>query len=63
MIEAGPFADLRDRGAKEERAAIVAWLRDIAERNTEAGLDAAGSGIRVLADAIERGDHLKDSTP
>jgi len=36
----------RVRGAAEERSAIVAWLRE------------GGQGMKLVAAAIERGEHL-----
>jgi hypothetical protein len=53
------------RARAEERAAIVAWLRERANARhpTEAGerlLSPAGRGLLLLvADRIETGDHLK----
>lgn len=41
--------------ATTERDAIVAWLRDYAERSTR---HTVSSCIHVVADAIERGEHL-----
>lgn len=41
--------DAYQRGQIKERAALVAWLRS----------NAMGSRWRELADAIERGEHLK----
>ena len=41
-----------------ERAAIVAWLRD----QTFDKQDREWMGVLDIADAIERGDHLKENT-
>lgn len=47
-----------DKCRAEERAAIVAWLREYAERTyRETGFYMAQ--YRDAADAIERGDHMK----
>lgn len=56
------------QGEADERAAIVAWLREVA-RDSEIGrrvrLDHGGEAVGlmlvlgVLADAIEKGDHRK----
>lgn len=48
---------VKRRGEQAERARIVAWLR------SEAVFELHGRSKRVeheLADAIERGEHLKD---
>lgn len=74
MIEAGPFAELRIKGAQDERAAIVAWLRKCADAFAGVPLELKDTGLseaearvysldailryQTAAEAIERGDHL-----
>lgn len=49
--------NLYDKGRSFERQAIVWWLRQQAP-GLMIGAEAAGSLVRNLADAIERGDFL-----
>lgn len=59
-----PITETRLRqGAEAERAAIVAWLRSKFEQARYEGdgpYDPAADLYDALADAIERGDHLKE---
>lgn len=45
-----------------EREAIVAWLRELADKNSGQGPigDRAAFEQRIIADAIERGQHLEN---
>jgi hypothetical protein len=57
---------LREQATENERAAVVAWLRERANgpHRTEQGvssLSPAGRGLLLLmADRIERGEHIAD---
>lgn len=42
-----------------ERAAVVAWLRDVAETMNHNG-DRCSGRVEDLADAIERGEHRRE---
>ena len=46
------------RGKAEERAAVVAWLRDVAD-DPETFVEEA-TLLRSTSNAIERGEHRKD---
>ena len=48
-LNATPVGIIKDRARMEERAAIVAWLRE----------GVRGEWFPGLADAIEAGEHLK----
>jgi hypothetical protein len=45
--------------AYEERAAVVAWLRDVAETMNHNGDKCCGR-VEDLADAVARGDHRRE---
>jgi hypothetical protein len=49
---------LRD-AAREERAAVVAWLRSLQPHNTEV----VAVYLQMLADVIERGGHRREEKP
>ena len=44
---------------ERERAAVVAWLRDVAETMNHNG-DKCCGGVEDLADSIERGEHRRE---
>lgn len=48
-----------DRGVREERAAIVEWLRGEAERWGDPGYHMTSRSFAHMAAAIERGVHVK----
>ena len=47
----------------EERAAVVAWLRECAQGHDGLGSRNTGNLLRTLADAIERGEHRREEEP
>lgn len=49
-------------GAAEERAKIVAWLRSDADGDEGCGLVKYARNTRLLADAIEAGEHATEET-
>lgn len=48
-----------ERARQEERAAVVAWLRDVAETMNHNGDKCCGR-VEDLADAVARGDHRRE---
>ena len=50
----GVLAALRQRGLADERARIVAWLRD--EAGSAGSWGCSSGGVGALADSIERGE-------
>lgn len=50
----------RDEARAEERAAVVAWLR---EQQESVGLPLTAAGYEHAADAIERGEHRREEKP
>lgn len=50
------------RTAEEERADVVAWLRDVAETMNRNGDKCCGR-VEGLADAVERGEHRREEEP
>ena len=53
---------IREEGATEERAAVVAWLREGNKQTLEwdERENAVSRTYRVCADAIERGEHRRE---
>lgn len=49
----------RDEARAEERAAVVAWLRECAEGHDGLGSRGTGNLLRTLSDAIVRGEHRR----
>ena len=56
---ANTLAAHEDRGAWDERSAVVAWLRDVAETMNHNGDKCCGR-VEDLAEAIERGEHRRE---
>jgi hypothetical protein len=52
----------RDKGQALERAAVVAWLREVSERRFPRDEREAGIVFR-LAHEVERGEHRREETP
>jgi hypothetical protein len=48
------------RGRSNERAAVVAWLRDVARMHETNGSRLVASVMSRNTDAIERGDHRRE---
>lgn len=51
-----------DRGAKDERAAVVAWLQQL-RLNQPHGATVVSLALHMIEDAIKRGEHRREEKP
>jgi predicted RNase H-like nuclease (RuvC/YqgF family) len=53
-------AEEREAATAEERRAVVAWLKRLANESTDVGEFRRANTLRAAADSIERGEHVAE---